>query len=120
MLSEMNKELKGLRCVVSGSGKIAMHVLEKLIAYGALPVSVSDSKGYLVDEDGFDYMKIQFLRYIKAQQRSLRFVSILSFIHFCFVFVKLYIFLWILFIETIQKYMLGPNTMMKQNPEMKG
>lgn len=29
------------RCVVSGSGKIAMHVLEKLIAYGAIPVSVS-------------------------------------------------------------------------------
>jgi len=26
---------------VSGSGKIAMHVLEKLIAYGALPISVS-------------------------------------------------------------------------------
>lgn len=29
------------RCAVSGSGKIAMHVLEKLIAYGALPISVS-------------------------------------------------------------------------------
>ncbi|KAK6128029.1 hypothetical protein DH2020_038232 [Rehmannia glutinosa] len=41
MLSDMNKELKGLRCVVSGSGKISMHVLEKLIAYGALPITVS-------------------------------------------------------------------------------
>nr|GFC07461.1 NADP-specific glutamate dehydrogenase [Tanacetum cinerariifolium] len=38
----MNKELKGLRCAVSGSGKIAMHVLEKLIAYGALPITVLD------------------------------------------------------------------------------
>ncbi|KAI3463280.1 hypothetical protein Pfo_019943 [Paulownia fortunei] len=74
MLSDMNKELKGLRCVVSGSGKISMHVLEKLIAYGALPITVSDSKGYLVDEDGFDFMKISFLRDIKAQNRSLRFV----------------------------------------------
>lgn len=27
-----------------------------------------------MDEDGFDYMKIQFLRDIKAQNRSLRFV----------------------------------------------
>ncbi|CAJ1951013.1 unnamed protein product [Sphenostylis stenocarpa] len=72
MLADMNKELKGLRCVVSGSGKIAMHVLDKLIAYGALPISVSDSRGYLVDEDGFDYMKIALLRDIKAQQRSLR------------------------------------------------
>ncbi|CAI9114274.1 OLC1v1014955C1 [Oldenlandia corymbosa var. corymbosa] len=72
ILADMNKELKGLRCVVSGSGKIAMHVLEKLIAYGALPITVSDSKGYLVDEDGFDFMKISFLREIKIQQRSLR------------------------------------------------
>ncbi|KAL4344948.1 hypothetical protein AHAS_Ahas11G0229400 [Arachis hypogaea] len=59
------------QCVVSGSGKIAMHVLEKLIAYGALPITVSDSRGYLVDEEGFDYMKIALLRDIKAQQRSL-------------------------------------------------
>ncbi|XP_057976918.1 uncharacterized protein LOC131164027 isoform X2 [Malania oleifera] len=72
MLADMNKELKGLRCVVSGSGKIAMHVIEKLLAYGAIPITISDSKGYLVDEDGFDYMKITFLRDIKAQQRSLR------------------------------------------------
>ncbi|KAH6790134.1 Amino acid dehydrogenase family protein [Perilla frutescens var. frutescens] len=72
MLADMNKELKGLRCAVSGSGKISMHVLEKLIAYGALPITVSDSNGYLVDEDGFDFMKISFLRDIKAQNRSLR------------------------------------------------
>nr|DAD48931.1 TPA_asm: hypothetical protein HUJ06_018868 [Nelumbo nucifera] len=72
MLAEMNKELKGLRCVVSGCGKIAMHVLEKLLAYGAVPITVSDSKGYLVDEDGFDYVKISLLRDIKAHQRSLR------------------------------------------------
>ncbi|THG08583.1 hypothetical protein TEA_024467 [Camellia sinensis var. sinensis] len=110
VLADMNKELKGLRCVVSGSGKIAMHVIEKLLAFGAIPITVSDlsvevtlknwfstnayllcsrnkwfrvvsslmlsvkinSKGYLVDEDGFDYLKIAFLRDIKAQQRTLR------------------------------------------------
>lgn len=72
ILVDMNKDLKGVRCVVSGSGKTAMHVLEKLNAYGALAITVSDSKGYLVDEEGFDYMKITVLREIKAQQRSLR------------------------------------------------
>nr|KYP58359.1 NADP-specific glutamate dehydrogenase [Cajanus cajan] len=76
ILADMNKELKGLRCVVSGSGKIAMHVLEKLVAYGALPISVSDSRGYLVDEDGFDFMKLSFLRDITDQQRSLRVISL--------------------------------------------
>ncbi|PUZ56222.1 hypothetical protein GQ55_5G278500 [Panicum hallii var. hallii] len=72
LLAEMNKELKGLRCVISGSGKIAMHVLEKLLPCGAIPVTVSDSKGYLLDEDGFDYMKYSLLRDIKAQQKSLK------------------------------------------------
>ncbi|KAK3161044.1 hypothetical protein QOZ80_1BG0070910 [Eleusine coracana subsp. coracana] len=72
LLAEMNKELKGLRYVISGSGKIAMHVLEKLLSCGAIPVTVSDSKGYLLDEDGFDYMKYSLLRDIKAQQRSLK------------------------------------------------
>ncbi|GAB4850410.1 hypothetical protein Ancab_029714 [Ancistrocladus abbreviatus] len=72
ILADSNRELKGLRCVVSGCGKIAMHVIEKLLAYGAIPITLSDSKGYLVDEDGFDYMKIQFLRDIKVQHRSLR------------------------------------------------
>ncbi|EPS67225.1 hypothetical protein M569_07548, partial [Genlisea aurea] len=72
MLADMNKELKGLRCAVSGSGKISMHVLEKLIAYGAVPITVSDSRGYLMDEDGFDFVKISFLRDIKSQNRSLR------------------------------------------------
>uniref|UniRef100_A0A2P2MTU9 Glutamate/phenylalanine/leucine/valine/L-tryptophan dehydrogenase C-terminal domain-containing protein n=1 Tax=Rhizophora mucronata TaxID=61149 RepID=A0A2P2MTU9_RHIMU len=45
----MNKDLKGLRCVVSGSGKIAMHVLEKLNAYGAIPITVSGTFGSLVN-----------------------------------------------------------------------
>ncbi|KAK9066196.1 hypothetical protein SSX86_013517 [Deinandra increscens subsp. villosa] len=92
MLADMNKELKGLRCVVSGSGKIAMHVLEKLIAYGALPITVSDSKGYLVDEDGFDFMKLSFLRDIKAQHRTLRFVSPFENIEFIFTLIVLFFY----------------------------
>lgn len=34
----------------------------------------TDSKGYLVDEEGFDFVKISFLREIKAQNRSLRYI----------------------------------------------
>lgn len=29
------------RCVVSGAGKIALHVVEKLIVYGAVPITIS-------------------------------------------------------------------------------
>ncbi|KAJ3671193.1 hypothetical protein LUZ60_008619 [Juncus effusus] len=72
LLADMNKELKGLRCAVSGSGKIAMQVLEKLLPCGAIPISLSDSKGYLYDEEGIDFVKFSLLRDIKVQQRSLR------------------------------------------------
>nr|ALT22420.1 NADP-specific glutamate dehydrogenase [Secale cereale x Triticum turgidum subsp. durum] len=72
VLADMNKELKGLRCVISGSGKTAMHVLEKLLSCEAIPVTVSDSEGYLFDGDGFDYVKYTLIRNIKAQQRSLK------------------------------------------------
>ncbi|KAF8393733.1 hypothetical protein HHK36_019931 [Tetracentron sinense] len=41
-------------------------------SYHILLLIFADSKGYLVDEDGFDYVKISFLRDIKAQQKSLR------------------------------------------------
>lgn len=49
-----------------------MHVLEKLLACGAIPITISDSKGYLVDDDGIDFVKFSLLRDIKVQQRSLR------------------------------------------------
>lgn len=72
LLADFSKDLRGLRCIVSGSGKVALHVVDKLIAVGAIPVTVSDSRGYLFDEAGFDDGKLRFIRQIKAQQKSLR------------------------------------------------
>ncbi|KAJ7563344.1 hypothetical protein O6H91_03G106300 [Diphasiastrum complanatum] len=72
ILADSNKELRGLRCVVSGSGKVAMNALEKLLLFGAIPVTISDSKGYIYDEEGFDGMKFGLLKEIKGQQKSLR------------------------------------------------
>lgn len=34
------------RCVVSGCGKIALHVLEKLVAVGAIPITVSGNSPF--------------------------------------------------------------------------
>lgn len=48
------------------------------IGHDHVSVNHADSKGYLVDEDGFDFMKISFLREIKIQQRSLRFVFFMT------------------------------------------
>jgi glutamate dehydrogenase (NADP+) len=72
VLADLDKDLRGLRCVVSGAGKVAMHALEKLIAFSAIPVTISDSRGYLYDEEGFDYGKLALLRDIKLHNKSLR------------------------------------------------
>lgn len=72
MLDDFNKELRGLRCAVSGSGKVALHVVEKLFTVGALPITVSDSKGYLYDEEGFDEMKLHHIKQIRQQEKNLR------------------------------------------------
>ncbi|EFJ30781.1 hypothetical protein SELMODRAFT_90033 [Selaginella moellendorffii] len=73
VLADLNRDIKGLRlCLISGSGKLAMHVMEKLIAVGAVPVSLSDSKGFLLDDEGFDGSKAMFLKDMKSQQKPLR------------------------------------------------
>ncbi|CAM6030219.1 unnamed protein product [Sphagnum balticum] len=72
VLADLYKDLKGLRCVVSGAGKVATCVLEKLITFGAIPVTISDSRGYLLDDEGFDYGKLALLRNIKIHYKSLR------------------------------------------------
>lgn len=74
----------------------------------------TDSKGYLVDEEGFDYMKISFLRDIKAQQRSLRYWPSALFITFRM------LFLHVICAEITPRPMLDLSTMMKQNHGMKG
>ncbi|KAL3831040.1 hypothetical protein ACJIZ3_019842 [Penstemon smallii] len=53
----------------------SMNVLEELIAFGGLPVTLSDSKGYLRDEEGFSYSKLSVLKAIKARKENLRFYT---------------------------------------------
>ncbi|KAJ7560821.1 hypothetical protein O6H91_03G001100 [Diphasiastrum complanatum] len=72
LFSDLNRELKGLRCLVSGAGKLALHVVEKLVSLGAIVMTVSDSKGYLLDDDGFDHSKLGTLKEIRSQQKGLR------------------------------------------------
>lgn len=52
MLNTKGIDLKGKRVAVSGAGNVALYTCEKLLALGAVPVSVSDSDGTLVIADG--------------------------------------------------------------------
>jgi glutamate dehydrogenase (NADP+) len=48
----LGKSLKGMRCAVSGSGNVAQYACQKLLELEAKVITVSDSNGVLVFEDG--------------------------------------------------------------------
>lgn len=66
MLKTKKQELKGKKCVVSGAGNVAIYTVEKLYQYGALPLTVSDSTGYVYDKDGID---LDLLKKLKEVDR---------------------------------------------------
>ncbi|CAN5908226.1 NADP-specific glutamate dehydrogenase [soil metagenome] len=70
MLQEQNDTLAGKRCLVSGAGNVAQYTLEQLLKQGAIPVTVSDSSGYIYDEAGIDKKKLAFILRLKNGERG--------------------------------------------------
>ena len=67
MLATRNTSFEGQRVVVSGSGNVAIHAIEKAQQFGAHVVAASDSGGYIIDENGID---VPLLRQIKETERA--------------------------------------------------
>ncbi|AWI55413.1 NADP-specific glutamate dehydrogenase (plasmid) [Aquabacterium olei] len=65
MLKQKGMDLQGLRVGVSGSGNVAQYAVEKAMAMGAKVITVSDSSGTVVDEDGFTPQKLAELMEVK-------------------------------------------------------
>lgn len=70
MLNTRNIELKGKRCLVSGSGNVAQYTCQKLIELGAIPITLSDSDGYIYDKDGITLDKLKFVQELKNLYRG--------------------------------------------------
>ncbi|GAQ91419.1 Amino acid dehydrogenase family protein [Klebsormidium nitens] len=70
VLRGMGKDLKGMRCLVSGSGNVAQYTVEKLLHLGALPVTLSDSSGYIYEKDGFTPDRLQHVLDLKQKKRA--------------------------------------------------
>lgn len=70
MLATKGKTLEGKICLVSGSGNVAQYTCEKLIELGAKPVTLSDSNGYIYDEEGIDQEKLKFIMEMKNVRRG--------------------------------------------------
>ncbi len=65
MLKRVGKNLNGMRVSVSGSGNVAQYAVEKAMALGAKVVTVSDSSGTVIDEEGFTTEKLEVLMEVK-------------------------------------------------------
>lgn len=70
MLQHAGRELEGMRIAVSGSGNVAQFAIEKALEYGARVVTVSDSTGAVVDENGFNTEKLDALRECRNIRRE--------------------------------------------------
>ena len=59
--------LEGKKIIVSGSGNVAIYAAEKAIQLGAKVIAMSDSRGYIHDENG---ISIPFVKIIKEEERK--------------------------------------------------
>lgn len=67
MLRDNEKSFKNARVIISGSGNVAIHAAQKAMELGATVVAMSDSNGYVYDEDGID---LDFMKEIKEIKRE--------------------------------------------------
>ncbi len=70
MLKTRGESLEGKTCLVSGSGNVAQYTVEKLLDLGAKPITLSDSSGYILDEEGIDRDKLKFIMDLKNVRRG--------------------------------------------------
>ncbi|HPA15285.1 MAG TPA: NADP-specific glutamate dehydrogenase [Desulfobacterales bacterium] len=70
MLSTINETLEGKTCLISGSGNVALHTAEKIIELGGKVLTMSDSSGYIYDEEGIDRGKLDFIKRLKNIRRG--------------------------------------------------
>ena len=68
LLEEKGQSLAGKRCLVTGSNATALALAEKLVELGAIPVTFSDSSGFIYEPTGFDAAKVKTVQKIKAER----------------------------------------------------
>ena len=70
MLATRDQDLEGKRVAISGSGNVAQYAAEKALQLGATVVSMSDSSGVLLLEDGLTRDDLDEVFALKNQRRG--------------------------------------------------
>ena len=71
MLKDKNDSLVGKRCMIIGSGKLARSLAEKLIEFGAIPITFSDASGNVYEPDGITSGQLRTINKIKDERGAL-------------------------------------------------
>ncbi len=67
MLDNHSLDIANMRCVISGSGNVAINAADKAIQMGATVIAMNDSDGYVLDEKGID---LSAIRQLKLHERA--------------------------------------------------
>jgi glutamate dehydrogenase (NADP+) len=70
MLATKGDGFKGKKVVISGSGNVAQYAAEKATELGATVLTLSDSSGYILDNDGINAEKLAHVMHIKNVERG--------------------------------------------------
>ena len=65
MMKDNNSSLEGKTVVISGSGNVAIYATEKAVELGAKVVALSDSNGYIYDENGINLEAVKEIKEVK-------------------------------------------------------
>ncbi|KAJ6240876.1 nadp-specific glutamate dehydrogenase 1-related [Anaeramoeba flamelloides] len=70
MLHDNNIPLKGRRITISGSGPVAQFAVEKIIELGGIPLTMSDSDGFIYAKNGITLDLLKKIMYLKNVERG--------------------------------------------------
>lgn len=70
MLATRGEGFKGKRVSISGAGNVAQYAVEKATQLGGKVVTLSDSNGYIVDDDGINPEKLAYVMNLKNVRRG--------------------------------------------------
>ena len=70
MLNTKGDSFEGKTVAISGSGNVAQYACEKATQLGAKVITMSDSKGYIIDPAGIDADKLAWIMELKNNRRG--------------------------------------------------
>ena len=70
MLKTKGDSLKDKKVLISGSGNVSQYAIEKTLAFGGIPITASDSDGFIYDPKGIDAQKLAYLMDLKNKKRG--------------------------------------------------